>query len=129
MREAIADQELAGRLETMIEREVAPALGDLPVEPYWRTTRQRFANPMIDHRLDQIAQDGSAKLAERLYPLMHANLAAGRPIERMAEVVRAWVDLVRAGAPLERSLEDGALFPASFRAEPRLAAAVAEVRP
>lgn len=129
VREAIADPSLALRLHAMIAREVVPNLPDLPVFAYWCTTVERFANPMIDHRLDQIAQDGSAKLAERIYPLMRANLRAGRPITHMAEVVRAWLETAAPGGDLEQGLRSCALLPESFRAEPRLVAAVAEARP
>ena len=39
---------------------------------------QRFRNPAIVHRLDQIAQDGSQKLPYRLGDTLLANRAAGR---------------------------------------------------
>ncbi|OJU12151.1 MAG: hypothetical protein BGN86_08980, partial [Caulobacterales bacterium 68-7] len=101
VREAIADTELRTRLEAMIRLEVAPALPELAVNAYWKPTVERFANPMIDHRLDQIAQDGAQKLAERIYPLMQADLAAGRSAPVMSEVVRAWLERERPGADVE----------------------------
>ena len=69
---------------------------------YWRTVKARFDNPMIDHRLAQIAEDGSLKLPQRLFPLLEANAKAGREIARMATVVRAWLDLM-ATPPVARS--------------------------
>jgi fructuronate reductase len=131
VRDGIADPVLSDFLDAMIEQEVAPALPSLPVRDYWRTTRNRFANPMVAHRLDQIAQDGVAKLAERIYPLMQDNLRQGRPAGRMAAVARAWLERTTAGTgqSLDAALADPALFPESFRADPRMAAAVAEARP
>jgi fructuronate reductase len=129
VRDAVAEPNLATYLDAMVAEEIAPALPDLKVADYWKKTRARFANPMVDHRLDQIAQDGAAKLAERLYPLMAANLNAGRAVGRMAAVVRAWLDAEAPGAPAHQRVLDPALFPESFRADPRLAAAVIEARP
>ncbi len=129
VRDAIADGELAAWLDAMIAQEVAPALQALPVDQYWRATRERFANPMVAHRLDQISLDGGAKLAERVYPLMLANLQAGRPVNRLATVVRAWLEAETPGeSPLDH-LADPAFFPETFRSDPRMAAAVAAARP
>ncbi len=124
VREAIADAELRTRLEAMIRLEVAPALPELPVASYWHETVARFANPMIDHRLDQIAQDGAQKLAERIYPLMLTGLAAGRASPVLAEVVGAWLARERPGASVEDALPG--LLPPAYRANPSLIAAVAE---
>lgn len=94
VREAIADPELSAFLDAMIEEEVAPALAPASspadVAAYWRATRERFAQPAMDHRLDQIARDGAAKLRERIQPLIIAGGRAGRPTDRLAAVVRAW---------------------------------------
>ena len=126
VREAIADAELRTHLEAMIRLEVAPALPELAVNAYWKPTVERFANPMIDHRLDQIAQDGAQKLAERIYPLMQADLAAGRAAPVMSEVVRAWLARERPGAAVEAALPE--LLPPALRADTRLIAAVAEAQ-
>jgi len=91
VRQAIADPELAGFLDRMIAEEVAPALSGLPVAGYWASTRARFANPAIDHRLDQIAQDGPFKLAQRVFPLIVANHQAGLPTTHLAAIVQAWL--------------------------------------
>ncbi len=115
VREAIADTELSAFLDAMITQEVAPALASSTqdVEAYWRTTRSRFGNPGLDHRLDQIARDGGAKLRERIHPLIIAGIRAGRPVSRLIAVVRAW--LIAQGRDLETSLDDPALFADAFR--------------
>jgi fructuronate reductase len=128
VRQAIADSELRARLDRLVLGEVAPALAGLPVQSYWADTLRRFANPMVDHRLDQIARDGAAKLAERVYPLMSANLAAGRPVEGLASVVQAWLGWTD-GEGSTRSGADLARFAAALRADPRLAAAMASAAP
>ena len=68
-------------LDEMVAQEIAPALAPLDVAAYWRTVKARFANPMIDHRLAQIAEDGSLKLPQRLFPLLEANIKS-RPRHR-----------------------------------------------
>jgi fructuronate reductase len=141
VREAIADPGLAAFLEEMMAREIAPALAPLDVASYWRTVKARFENPMIDHRLTQIAEDGSLKLQQRLFPLIEANIRRGADVTRMAEVVRAWLDLMatqpsrdpadawladwaKAGADKAKALDNAALFPATFRQDTRLRAAI-----
>ncbi|HVW75484.1 MAG TPA: mannitol dehydrogenase family protein [Rhizomicrobium sp.] len=141
VREAIADPELLAFLEELMAREIAPALAPLDVASYWRTVKARFENPMIEHRLAQIAEDGSLKLPQRLFPLMENNVRTGLPIDRMADVVRAWLALMatnpsrdpanawlahwaKAGADRAVALDNAALFPAIFRSDARLRTAV-----
>ena len=146
MREAIGDPDLAAFADAMIAEEIAPALPDLAVAPYWRGVRARLANPMLDHRLAQIGKDGAAKLAQRVFPILIANARAGRPTARLAVVVRAWLaaagqgrvddaqgerlaDWFRAGAHLTEALDDPRLFPEPFRAEPAVRSAMLEGAP
>lgn len=103
VREAVADPAVLGPVDAMIG-EVAESLPCLPVGEYWRKTKARFANPAMDHRLAQIAEDGSAKLRERILPSLAANLAAGRPAEHLLASVRAWIGHVRA-APVRDPAE------------------------
>jgi len=141
VRQAIADPELLRFLDAMMDREAAPALAPLDVAGYWRTVKARFANPMLDHRLAQIADDGSLKLPQRLFPMLQANASAGRDITRMTAVVRAWLDLMatqpprdpanawladwaRGGADKAKALDNPALFPAPFRNDARLRSAI-----
>lgn len=141
VRDAIADAELLAFLEEMMAREIAPALAPLDVAAYWRTVKTRFENPMIDHRLAQIAEDGSLKLPQRLFPLMQTNISSGQAVGRMAQVVRAWLDLMatrpprdpanawladwaRAGADKAKALDNTALFPDIFRRDTCLRAAI-----
>jgi fructuronate reductase len=135
IREAIADPALSAFVDALIAEEVGAALPDLPVADYWRGCRARFANPRLDHRLEQIGEDGSSKLAQRIFPLLIANARAGRPTARLAAIVRAWLELAGqgrvkdprggrlqswAGSGCEPGeiLGDPALFPDPFRTDP-----------
>jgi fructuronate reductase len=137
VREAIADAELAQFLENLVLTEIAPALKDIPVLDYWRTVRPRFVNPRIDHRLSQIAEDGSVKLAQRIFPLLIANAGAGIPIRALSRIVRSWLELAAAGsikdpcqallaswssagADLESALDNPMLFPPPIRSNAML---------
>ena len=52
---------------------------------------ERFANPRIHHRLDQIAWDGSQKLPIRVLPTLRREVAAGRLPVGVVRPVAAWV--------------------------------------
>lgn len=141
VRDAIADPALLAFLDEMMAREITPALSPLDVDSYWRRVKARFENPMIDHRLAQIAEDGSLKLPQRLFPLIEANVRTDRSITRMADVARAWLDLMatrpsrdpanawftewaKAGADKAVALDNPTLFPGIFRNNARLRTAV-----
>jgi len=141
VREAINDPELLTFLDAMMAEEAAPALAPLDVAAYWRTVKGRFRNPMMDHRLGQIAEDGSLKLPQRLFPMLVDNARSGRPVARMAGVVRAWLDLMAtapsrdpandwlsgwaaSGADKALALDNPALFPAPFHDDARLRNAI-----
>ena len=128
-------------LDLLVRDEIAPALVPLDVTSYWKTVVTRFENPMIDHRLAQIAEDGSLKLRQRLFPLLVDNARAGRPLTAMVQIVRAWLELMattpsrdpanawfadwaKAGADKAKALDNPALFPAPFREDTRLRLAV-----
>jgi fructuronate reductase len=113
--QAIADPALRDFLDAMMNDEVAPALPESDVAGYWATVRARFAEPAMDHRLDQIARDGAAKLRERVHPLIVANARTQRSTARLGGVVRAWLDLENRA--VEASLDDPALFADPFRRE------------
>ena len=124
VRDAIADAELAGFLEALMAQEVGPALPGRDVAGYWRTVKTRFAEPRIDHRLDQIAKDGATKLRERVHPLILANIQAGRPAARLGRIVAAWLAAERRSPAF--ALDDPALFASPFRSDPAVRAAVLE---
>jgi fructuronate reductase len=90
--EAIADP--ACRRE--VEQWWSEASEHLPQPPdeltaYRQALLDRFDNPRMRHRLDQIAADGSQKLPVRVVPVLLRTRAAGRPFPGAARVLAAWV--------------------------------------
>jgi fructuronate reductase len=144
--EAIADPGIERFLENLVRSEITPALAPLSVEDYWCSVGTRFANPAISHRLAQIAEDGSLKIAERVFPLLMANASSGAPLESLARIVRCWLAFAasqpvkdpqqallaswaRGGGHVDRALNEPTLFPVEIRGNPRLCAAILKAQP
>jgi len=151
---AMAEPALAAFIERMMRQDVAASLDapELDVPAYIGEVLARFRNPAIVHKLSQIAWDGSQKLRFRLLETAAEALAAGRPVERLAVGVAAWMRFVvrqtRAGTPLidplaealarvaaacdggeadvPRFLALDSIFPPSLAADPRFSGAVTQ---
>jgi len=148
--EAMADPALARFVERMMREDVAPTLHapELDVPAYIGQVLDRFRNPTIVHRLSQIAWDGSQKLRFRLLETASEALAAGRPVDRLAVGVAAWIGFVlrqtaagvpivdplaarlpevaaSTGDPVDRFLALAEVFPPALATDPRFRAAVA----
>lgn len=92
--EAMSDAALAGFVDAMIRDDIIPMLPSTPgldLDAYRAAVLQRFRNPVIVHRLDQIAQDGSQKLPYRLGDTLVANRRAGRMPANVVTALAAWV--------------------------------------
>lgn len=101
---AMADRRLARFVERLMREDIAPSVTPpmgLDIGQYISDILARFANPAIEHRLSQIAWDGSQKLPYRILDTVRDALAAGRPIGRLAVLVAAWLRFV------ERAAESG----------------------
>ena len=61
------------------------------VAAYRAALTERFANPRMAHRLDQIAFDGSQKLPIRTLPVLRLEVAAGRVPVGAVRPLAAWV--------------------------------------
>jgi len=61
------------------------------VDAYRAALTERFANPRMRHRLDQIAWDGSQKLPIRVLPTLRRERAAGRLPAGATLAVAAWI--------------------------------------
>jgi len=91
--EAMRDPQLATFVDAMIARDIIPMLPPvhgLDIQDYRAAVLQRFRNPVIVHRLDQIAQDGSQKLPYRLGDTLIANRRAGRMPTHVVAAFGAW---------------------------------------
>ena len=87
--EAIADPELHDFVRRLLD-DRAPADGVTRpgADDYVETMLERFANPRIEHRLEQIATGAEHKVAQRLMPAADELRAAGREPELIDQVVR-----------------------------------------
>jgi fructuronate reductase len=111
--EAMADAALAEFVERLMRDDIVPSLpttAGLDHAAYIASILSRFRNPSIAHELAQIASDGSQKLPVRLLGTISDALAAGRPVDRLAIPVAAWmafaVRRVRSAEPLVDPLAD-----------------------
>ncbi|GAB4005810.1 mannitol dehydrogenase family protein [Glycomyces albus] len=95
--EAIADPVCRARTEALWD-EAERHLPDLGLRRYRSDLIERFANPRIEHRLDQIAEDALTKLRLRIAPVALAERAAGRSAAASAEAIAAWA-LANCGRP------------------------------
>ena len=107
--EAMADPRLAAFVEELMRRDIAaglnPAAG-LELTDYIGDVLARFRNPAIAHQLAQIAWDGSQKLPIRLLATVAEARAAGRPVDRLAVGVAAWMVFVRDRAQAGTAMVD-----------------------
>jgi fructuronate reductase len=92
-----ARSEFARYMRRLMAEEVTPTLElprgvDLPA--YQAALLERFRNPALPHRTQQIAMDGSQKLPQRILGTVRDNLAAGRSIELLALAVAGWMRYV-----------------------------------
>jgi fructuronate reductase len=88
--QAIADPRLLDAVERFWDEAERHLPSELDLTAYRSALLERFANPRIEHRLDQIAQDGTRKLQLRIVPVAEAELEAGRTGAGCAAAVAAW---------------------------------------
>ena len=88
----MADAPVRDELERLWAEQRTELPFDAPtVDAALAALRDRFANARIEHRLVQVAADGSQKLGPRILDPLRARLAAGRgPGEAQLGVLAAW---------------------------------------
>lgn len=67
---------------------------ELKLERYRADLLTRFSNARIEHKLRQIAIDGSLKLRERIVPVLLGQIATGRSIKASTLVIAAWIEYI-----------------------------------
>lgn len=99
--QAMADPRLAGFVERLMRDDIAPSVAapaGFDLGTYIGDVLARFANPAIEHKLSQIAWDGSQKLPYRILDTTRDALAAGRSIDRLTVPIAAWLRFVERAA-------------------------------
>ncbi|WP_422056471.1 mannitol dehydrogenase family protein [Sphingomonas sp.] len=107
--EAMRDAALARFAETMVRDEIQPFVGTVPgldLDRYHADVMQRFRNPAILHRLEQIAIDGSQKVPYRLGDSLAANRAAGTLPVHIVTALAGWIVFLHARARAGTSIAD-----------------------
>jgi fructuronate reductase len=109
--EAVADDTARGWLEEWwaeASAHLSVSAGDITA--YRDALLNRFANPRMRHRLDQIAADGSQKLPIRILPVLRRERAAGRTAPGATRALAAWVCHLRGlGAPVKDAGADAVI--------------------
>ncbi len=76
-----------------MEQEGSPTLPPVPgvdLDAYRHQLVERFANPEVRDTLARLCAESSDRIPKWLVPVIRANLAAGRPVDRSALVVASW---------------------------------------
>jgi fructuronate reductase len=109
--EAIAEPDFLQLVRHLMHDELAPTLDQaagLDLDAYQSALLARFANPALQHRLQQIAMDGSQKLPQRLLQPLRQRLARGQPFPALALAIAAWMryTLGRTERDVEYAIKD-----------------------
>lgn len=94
VREAFLREDIGRQIDTLWN-EVAVTLVGLDTKSYRDALAERYRSKDIVHRLEQIAEDGSVKLAQRLIPPWQERCRAGQASPAIAAVIAAWSRFVR----------------------------------
>lgn len=91
--EAMADPIIGPLIDQLMEEAAAtlPAVPGLDPAAYAEALKTRFRNNALEHRLAQIAMDGSQKIPQRLLGTIADARAAGRVPRAAAAGVAAWI--------------------------------------
>lgn len=106
---AMDDPRLGRFVARMMRQDIAPSLHPTPgldFESYIADILQRFRNPALTHKLYQIASDGTQKLPYRILATTIDALDAGRPVDRLAVPIGAWMRFVVREAKAGREFQD-----------------------
>lgn len=105
--ECIATPEIARFINHFMRGEIAPqvtAPSGTSTAEYIPTLIERFSNHYLEHQCQQVAMDGSQKLAQRLYGIASERLVENQSIDGICLVVAAWILYTRGLGPLGESM-------------------------
>jgi fructuronate reductase len=92
--QVVADPVFVAYMRRMMEREVATSLmvpQGVDLRAYQDGLVQRFKNPALPHRTQQIAMDGSQKLPQRLLGTVRDRIATGARFHHLALATAGWI--------------------------------------
>jgi tagaturonate reductase len=91
VREFIARPAVSAALMAVYRQEVLPVFARMPggekAEDYLAVTLERFANPFLNHRLADIAQNHAQKVERRIGAFLDLGRSSGVPQPRLAAIV------------------------------------------
>jgi fructuronate reductase len=103
--QAIRDPALRPLVERLMRDEAAPTIKVAPgqkLEQYANELIERFANTALNHRLLQIAMDGSQKVPQRWLETLAINQQRGRACPAILAGIAAWIEHLRgANGPVD----------------------------
>ena len=98
--QAIADPAIAPIVERLMREEAAPTVDAAPgqdLDAYADALLDRFANPALDHRLIQIAMDGSQKIPQRWLETLAWHQRRGGSFPSLEVAIDAWIAFLKDG--------------------------------
>ncbi|WP_404366870.1 hypothetical protein AB5I39_11700 [Sphingomonas sp. MMS24-J45] len=109
--EAMGDTVLAEFGDAMIRTDIIPTLtpvAGLDLDAYRAAVLTRFRNPVIVHRLDQIAIDGSQKIPYRLGDTLRWHRARGAMPRHVVTAIGCWIAFLMQRARAGEAIVDAA---------------------
>ncbi len=107
--QAIADPAIRPVIERLMLGEAAPTIDAAPgqdLSAYAAALLDRFANPALNHRLAQIAMDGSQKIQQRWLETLAWHQAHGTRCPSIEAAIVAWIVFLRSDHPIDDPLAD-----------------------
>jgi fructuronate reductase len=92
--EAVGDPALRALVDHLMRHEAAPTIEAAPgqdLDAYADALLRRFQNPALNHRLIQIAMDGSQKIPQRWLTTLASNQRKGRDCPALRTAIAAWI--------------------------------------
>jgi fructuronate reductase len=107
--QAIADPAIRPVIERLMRDEAAPtidAAAGQDLNAYADALLERFANPALNHRLIQIAMDGSQKIQQRWLETLAWHQARGARCASLEAAIAAWIAFLSSGHSIDDPLAD-----------------------
>lgn len=98
--QAVADPVLLELVRSLLLIEASPTIASEPgqdLAAYAEDLLARFTNPALEHRLAQIAMDGSKKVPQRWLATLADNAASNRQCSAILTAIAAWIRHLRGG--------------------------------